>query len=474
MNIERIKKINRQLIRNKDVNKLFKLYYEDQPELTEGQVRIAKAIIFPEHNRYIVNAYTKYGKTWVTARALAIRLTIMKRTVGILAPRHSQTKFLVNYLAEAIVNSPIISRVVDIDRRFNEQKFRKESSKKRQTFKNGSSYEVYSAQGDAERIMGASFDDVITDEDALISEEAQAKIGSRIVRPDDYLWVKLCNPWNKDSHSYDAWTSEKWHNIHIDCYQGIREGRTTKEYIEEKKEDVNVLEWEVLYLSKFPTTSEDQLISGEAVSDSINTEPTEENIDFENFDLEKVLIGVDVADKGRDKTVITTNVITSDRHNHITHITSEDKSDNMQIAKNVVARHEFLRKSLGDKLKFNVVVDGIGVGVGVVSRLREVITHPSTVVTSANYAKKSRSETFRNLKSEKFWQLKKVFEEGRITIPNHSQLRTELLSMRWELDNQGRIKVVDPKRSPDFADSLVYATWFQYKQYTGVGVVRKR
>ena len=41
--------------------------------------------------------------------------------------------------------------------------------------------------------------------------------------------------------------------------------------------------------------------------------------------------------------------------------------------------------------------------------------------------------------------------------------------MKWELNSSGKIKIVDPDKSPDFADTLVYFIWRDSQEfYMGV------
>ena len=106
-------------------------------------------------------------------------------------------------------------------------------------------------------------------------------------------------------------------------------------------------------------------------------------------------------------------------------------------------------------------MDEIGVGAGVVDRLRE-LGHP---VRGVNVARKARqSQTFANLRAEGYWALRERFASGRISIPADSQLVGELAALRYGYDSDGHIKMESKddmrKRglpSPDKADALMLA-----------------
>jgi len=67
------------------------------------------------------------------------------------------------------------------------------------------------------------------------------------------------------------------------------------------------------------------------------------------------------------------------------------------------------------------------------------------------------TESFRflNKKAEMYWNMRTLFEEGRISIPKHRTLISQLAKMKYELTSSGKIRIIDPEdKSPDFADSL--------------------
>ena len=108
-----------------------------------------------------------------------------------------------------------------------------------------------------------------------------------------------------------------------------------------------------------------------------------------------------------------------------------------------------------------VRVDEIGVGAGVVDRLREL----GHRVRGVNVARKARQEgKFVNVRAEAYWNLRDRFVAGRIALPADNALVRELTTLRYEVDSADRVKMESKddlrKRgapSPDLADALMLA-----------------
>jgi hypothetical protein len=108
-----------------------------------------------------------------------------------------------------------------------------------------------------------------------------------------------------------------------------------------------------------------------------------------------------------------------------------------------------------------VCIDEIGVGAGVVDRLRE----QGYRVKGINVARRAGQEgIFANLRADGYWRLRELFSSGNIKIPADNHLMGELAALRYSYDSQGRIQMEskDAMRqtglpSPDKADALMLA-----------------
>ena len=162
-----------------------------------------------------------------------------------------------------------------------------------------------------------------------------------------------------------------------------------------------------------------------------------------------MILAVDVARFGSDRSVILRR-----RGECVEDIRVLTQMDTMQLTGWVSA-------AIRECQPAEVRIDEIGVGAGVVDRLRE-LGHEVRGVNVANRARDDK--LFANQRAEGFWGLRERFRTGNIAIPNDSQLISELASLRYSYDSSGRIRMEskdDMRRrglsSPDKADALMLA-----------------
>ena len=169
----------------------------------------------------------------------------------------------------------------------------------------------------------------------------------------------------------------------------------------------------------------------------------------EAVETEETVLAVDVARFGSDRSVILRR-----RGNRVEDNQTFQKLDTMQLAGWVVAA---IKECPPDRM----YIDEIGVGAGVVDRLRE----QGFNVRGINVARRARQETiFTNTRSEGYWKLRELFASRQIRIPRDSQLMGELAALRYSYDSQGRIYLESKEAmrgrglpSPDKADALMLA-----------------
>lgn len=125
------------------------------------------------------------------------------------------------------------------------------------------------------------------------------------------------------------------------------------------------------------------------------------------------------------------------------------------------------------------VVDGIGVGSGVVDLLTEADMPVQDFIGGATAAD---TEKYANARAEGYWQLREMFVNYELDLdPDDEQLAAELGSLKWTTDSKGRI-VVERKEdykkrmhasSPDRADAAMYACCFPSELTVDVDAHRK-
>ena len=162
-----------------------------------------------------------------------------------------------------------------------------------------------------------------------------------------------------------------------------------------------------------------------------------------------VVLAVDVARYGSDRSVILRR-----RGLHVEEIRTFSGMNTMELAGWVAA-------AIREFQPLQTCIDEIGVGAGVVDRLREL----GFGVRGVNVAHAARQkEVFANLRAEGYWRLRELFAAGELTIPPDQQLMGELAALNYSFDSQGRMLMESKdelkKRglpSPDKADALMLA-----------------
>ncbi len=161
--------------------------------------------------------------------------------------------------------------------------------------------------------------------------------------------------------------------------------------------------------------------------------------------------GLDVARFGSDSSVLTK------RKGRL--ITGQQmiwqNLDLMQLCGRVVAEWE----SLEPKLRpIEILVDSIGMGAGVVDRLREL----NLPVRGINVSESpSTAGTYLNLRAELAYKVKAWLQGRDCQLPDDERLKTEMTSIRFKFSSSGKIQIESKedmrKRgldSPDRFDSL--------------------
>jgi phage terminase large subunit len=161
--------------------------------------------------------------------------------------------------------------------------------------------------------------------------------------------------------------------------------------------------------------------------------------------------GFDVARMGKDYSVLIN--ITYDEVVTVRQIDFFSKIELMELCGWAV---QLFKKLSPDK----IMVDAIGVGAGVFDRLNE----QGLPVVAVNVAESPchKQEDYKNKKSEMYWNLRQLFEKENIKIPpipNANKLMAELSQMKYKYDSSGKLQIVDPEKSPDFADALALACY---------------
>ena len=428
-------------VRKKDVVRLCKFLFpgvKAAQNVTPYQAKIIRAIAYGTYRRLSVCAMTRYGKSQAIGLGSALYILFHKnKRVALLAPTNDQAKIIRDYLVELIIACDALSDLADFEVT-GVRRLKREMSKTRVTFKNGCSYQIYSVEGKADRLMGFGGDLIILDEACLISKDAYAKLFRMTGDdPKHSVIVESYNPWNVDNKAYDHFMSgvnindmeklpedhedrRRYCTIHVNWKTALKEGRTTKEFIEDARKEITKLEFQVLYDSDFPDQSEDSIFSRQEIE---KAEASTLNLvqaikDGQDKRLFRKIIACDVADTGLDETVI---FIGYKRGRNEYQITDHFHDATINVAEVRRKLEHYIALSLKEGIKIDVHIDGQGVGIGVVRELQEELRQQKLkdrvrIVDCRGGGTPINKDTYSNKKAENMFRLKYRMEENEIKI----------------------------------------------------------
>jgi phage terminase large subunit len=227
----------------------------------------------------------------------------------------------------------------------------------------------------------------------------------------------------------------------------IRERLINPQWVNDRKKEwgENSPLYQSKVLAEFPEGGENQVITLKECEEA-------KNRDIEPTGIKE--LGVDVARFGSDLTVYTQiqgNVIFAQ--------ITESKKDTMEITGRI--------KNMMDNEGFVCAkIDVIGIGSGVVDRLRELIPSMSSgradIIGINSSEKAFNSEQYFNRRTEMWFDAKEWLKEGK--IPNDDNLIADLTAPLFTYTSKGQYRVESKEetkkrlgRSPDRGDSAIMA-----------------
>jgi hypothetical protein len=256
----------------------------------------------------------------------------------------------------------------------------------------------------------------------------------------------------QERHLYHTVTISALDSPNVQSGKVITSGLTTAEWVQERREtwgEDNPI-YRARVLGEFPDQADDSLIKLSDVEAAVQRDLSlVAEAEAGASGDEEVALAVDVARFGSDRSVILRR-----RGDCVEDIRTFHNMDTMQLTGWVVSAIEEFGPA-------RIYVDEIGVGAGVVDRLRE----QGHNVRGVNVARSARQDNlFANLRAEGYWRLRERFAAGRISIPQDNQLMGELAALRYTYDSQGRVLIESKESirqrglpSPDKADALMLA-----------------
>lgn len=259
------------------------------------------------------------------------------------------------------------------------------------------------------------------------------------------LTLLLGNPVRSTGYFYETHNRlrDEWFTLHVNCENSKR---VSDEFVREMAmkygEESNA--YRVRVLGEFPLADDDTMIPFSVVEQAMNR-------DIEIDPFSPVTYGVDVARFGSDK-----SALAKKKGNIITEVKKWQGLDLMQLVgaiKNEYDSEETQNRPL------SIYIDSIGLGSGVVDRLREMGLPAVGINVSESPAMKN---SYVNLRAELWGKMKSWLEQRNCVIPKDDDLLSDLTSPRYTFNSSGKLKIESKdemkKRglaSPDMADACI-------------------
>lgn len=283
----------------------------------------------------------------------------------------------------------------------------------------------------------------IVDEGSGVSGPIYDVIEATMTDPDSFVFV-FGNPLRKSGRFYELFTrfAHRWHTFTVDSRKSnVANQNTIREAIEDYGIDSDYVRMNVL--GDFPKADSQTLIPLPLI-DAALVRKTEGN------DAYRPVWGLDVARFGDDRTSLCIR-----RHRKVEKVETWRELDTMQTAGRIKLAYDECAR---DDRPSMIVVDVIGIGAGVVDRLRELELPVRALNVSEMPAVRSK---FHRLRDEMWWKGREWFEGLNVECHDR-QIAAELSDVLFNYTSAGQIKV-EPKqdikerlgRSPDVGESLL-------------------
>jgi len=259
------------------------------------------------------------------------------------------------------------------------------------------------------------------------------------------MWVVFGNPTQNSGRFFECFGKFKhrWLTREVDSRQSRRaDQKKIAEWIADYGEDSDFVRVRVRGLP--PRAGNNQFIASDIVE-------TCKRYKAEGYQVQAVILGVDVARYGDDSSVILRR-----QGRMVWPLKKYRGLDTMQLADKVIEEKNDLQKD-GIDVDY-VMVDGVGVGAGVVDRLKQLGQEDIIEVNAGTKARDDKE--FANLRAEMWGTMRDALKAG-LQLPDDRELHEELCQPEYYFTNKQQLmleKKEDMKArglsSPDCADSL--------------------
>jgi len=297
-----------------------------------------------------------------------------------------------------------------------------------------------------EALQGIHSDNVmlVADEASGVPEAVfEAAAGS--MSGHNALTILLGNPVRSSGYFFETHNrlKDEWFTLHVNCE---KTKRVSDEFVREMAmkygEESNA--YRVRVLGEFPLSDDDTMIPFSVVEQAMNR-------DIEVDEFAPMTYGVDVARFGSDK-----SALAKKKGNVIVEVKKWSGLDLMQLTGAIKAEYD--TEEFQDR-PLSIYIDSIGLGSGVVDRLREMGLPAVGINVSESPAMKT---TYVNLRAELWGKMKNWLEQRNCTLPKDDDLLAEITAPRYSFNSSGKLKIESKEEmkkrglaSPDLADACI-------------------
>jgi phage terminase large subunit len=470
LTLKRKIKILELLSSEEGVKEVVKIYFKADNGtpliLTTYQCKIVQWIVFKYPLRCAGTASTRAGKSLAVSIGL-ILLSVLRKgeKIRIIAPTTDHTKIVMGYVIQHFLDSEDFSNELMYDlKNLGVEKIKKELTKSKLTLKNSSEIMSITANiaGDGRSLVGFGGTTIVVDEiEQIPSELIRTKVMRMLGDSVNANIFVIGNPVNY-GFMYEKMSDPDWFFFKIDCWECVKEGRLSIDFVNEMKSKMTVNEFKIWYEADYPDELEDQLFTQKALKKMF--EPlSKQELSLLEKEPDLKQLGVDIARYGNDLSVLYPVFFYGDKKIVLNPL-SFSKQDTMKTVGQII--------NVDSRVKFhNINIDDSGMGGGVTDRLKELNLNSNIVPFVAGempFKKKNlnaeellHNKKYLNKKAFWFRNLSLEAEKGlvRIALCNESNpLFEQLKALKYEYSSNGKFKINDnQEKSPDFADALMMA-----------------
>lgn len=459
INVSNLSEKERNEIAHTLVKKLFKNDYGEPFDMTGGQIQLFRAIYEKQHPRTQFECYTQYGKSDTVSMAVLLRATTFAEKWPILGATKDKAGIIMSKIIKHIFENDYTLAKFQVDDDETLEAIKRYKAKDHISFNvdgKGSMGEIITLSADAKKknadagdiLIGHGAANLIADDAALIPDMIWGKAMRMLGGHKDNFLLKITNSFGRNHAYRSAVDSDNrrgchlpedyvppnnpnYHRIVIDYLQGIAEGRMTPEYVEEMRKILDPVMFGILYECAFPPA--DMLIDGEWIP--ILTDDQVEIAQKRQVEPSglKRLAG-DVAEGTNFNAFVL-------RFDNVARV--RDKTTEKDLMKTADKFVEIQRmEAVNDYMSF---LDGIGVGAGVVARVRQMNVNVNGIKVGDAPTKKTQAELqadpqeYFNLRAELYWKLRTWVVQGGALEPHKDWMQLSKIYYRVTSDKKIQI-----------------------------------